>query len=149
MKNTAGIDVYRADKTHVAEEVEQIDEAPVVIKTNKPIGSRVTSIGPGGKETVIKSDPPFEGPYTKVKKTITDKSGAKHTPMSRAKDLARKALSNQSKALKPVVKEEKDDSRKAEIVKNVMKSAKKKKSESAGDDKFESEPVLSSEIQKQ
>ena len=149
MKNTAGIDVYRADKTHVAEEVEQIDEAPVVIKTNKPIGSRVTSIGPGGKETVIKSDPPFEGPYTKVKKTITDKSGAKHSPMSRAKDLARMALSKQSKALKPVVKEEKDDSRKAEIVKNVMKSAKKKKSESAGDDKFEAEPVLSSEIQKQ
>ena len=69
--------------------------------------------------------------------------------MSRAKDLARMALSKQSKALKPVVKEEKDDSRKAEIVKNVMKSAKKKKSESAGDDKFESEPVLSSEIQKQ
>ena len=149
MKNTAGIDVYRADKTHVDEEVEQIEEAPVVIKTNKPIGSRVTSIGPGGKETVIKSDPPFEGPYTKVKKTITDKSGAKHSPMSRAKDLARMALSKQSKALKPVVKEEKDDSRKAEIVKNVMKSAKKKKSESAGDDKFESEPVLSSEIQKQ
>jgi len=224
MKNTAGIDVYRADKTHVAEEVEQIDElkkstlssyikkatssgdersvsnlasragykmgsavhgdgedsgsaedhksflrsksvakavdrltkeeveqideAPVVIKTNKPIGTRVTSIGPGGKETVIKSDPPFEGPYTKVKKTITDKSGAKHSPMSRAKDLARKALSNQSKALKPV-KEEKEDSRKAEIVKNVMKSAKKKKSESTGTEKFESNPVLSSDIQKQ
>ena len=133
----------------IKEEVEELDEAPVVIKTNKPIGSRVTSIGPGGKETVIKSDPPFEGPYTKVKKTITDKSGAKHSPMSRAKDLARKALSKQSKALKPVVKEEKDDSRKAEIVKNVMKSAKKKKSESAGADKFEAEPVLSSDIQKQ
>jgi hypothetical protein len=130
------------------EEVEQLEEAPVVIKTNKPIGSRVTSIGPGGKETVIKSDPPFEGPYTKVKKTITDKSGAKHSPMSRAKDLARMALSKQSKALKSV-KEEKEDSRKAEIVKNVMKSAKKKKSESTGTEKFESEPVLSSDIQKQ
>jgi hypothetical protein len=133
----------------VKEEVEELDEAPVVIKTNKPIGSRVTSIGPGGKETVIKSDPPFEGPYTKVKKTITDKSGAKHSPMSRAKDLARMALSKQSKALKPVVKEEKDDSRKAEIVKNVMKSAKKKKSESTSAEKFEAEPVLSSDIQKQ
>jgi hypothetical protein len=132
-----------------SEEVEQIDEAPVVIKTNKPIGARVTSIGPGGKETVIKSEPPFEGPYTKVKKTVTDKSGAKHSPMSRAKDLARMALSKQSKALKPVVKEEKDDSRKAEIVKNVMKSAKKKKSESTSAEKFEAEPVLSSDIQKQ
>jgi len=148
MKNTAGIDVHRADKKHVAEEVEQLEEAPVVIKTNKQIGARVTSIGPGGKETVIKSDPPFEGPYTKVKKTITDKSGAKHTPMSRAKDLARMALSKQSKALKPV-KEEKEDSRKAEIVKNVMKSAKKKKSESTETEKFEANPVLSSDIQKQ
>jgi hypothetical protein len=134
--------------SELKEEAEQLEEAPVVIKTNKEIGAKVTSIGPGGKETVIKSDPPFEGPYTKVKKTITDKSGAKHSPMSRARDLARLALSKQSKALKSV-KEEKEDSRKAEIVKNVMKSAKKKKSDSAETEKFESEPVLSSEIQKQ
>jgi hypothetical protein len=39
-----------------------------------------------------KEDPPFEGPYTKAKDTVTDKSGAKHTPMSRVKDLARQAL---------------------------------------------------------
>jgi hypothetical protein len=37
-------------------------------------------------------EPPFEGPYTKAKDTVTDKSGAKHTPMSRVKDLARTAL---------------------------------------------------------
>lgn len=36
--------------------------------------------------------PPFEGPYTKTPKTVTDKSGAKHTPMSRARDLARQAM---------------------------------------------------------
>ncbi len=36
--------------------------------------------------------PPFEGPYKKIDKTTTDKSGAKHTPMSRARDLARQAM---------------------------------------------------------
>jgi len=38
-----------------------------------------------------KEDPPFDGPYTKVKDTVTDKSGAKHTPMSRTKHLAQQA----------------------------------------------------------
>lgn len=33
-----------------------------------------------------------ETPWMKSKDVITDKSGAKHTPMSRARDLARKAL---------------------------------------------------------
>jgi hypothetical protein len=36
--------------------------------------------------------PPFDGPYKKIGSTITDKSGAKHTPMSRARDLARSAM---------------------------------------------------------
>lgn len=33
-----------------------------------------------------------ETPWKKSEGTVTDKSGAKHTPMSRARDLARKAL---------------------------------------------------------
>jgi predicted secreted protein len=36
--------------------------------------------------------PPFDGPYKKIGDTVTDKSGAKHTPMSRARDLARSAM---------------------------------------------------------
>lgn len=40
------------------------------------------------------TEPPFDGPYTTVKGNITDKSGAVHSPMSRARDLARKALQN-------------------------------------------------------
>jgi hypothetical protein len=36
--------------------------------------------------------PPFDKPYTKIGGTVTDKSGAKHTPMSRARDLARSAM---------------------------------------------------------
>ena len=39
-----------------------------------------------------KDKPPFDGPYKKAKGTITDKSGAKHTEMSRARDLAQKGL---------------------------------------------------------
>ena len=40
--------------------------------------------------------PPFE-PTGKAQGTVTDKSGAKHTPMSRARDLARKARDMQTK----------------------------------------------------
>ena len=40
------------------------------------------------------TEPPFDGPYTTTKGNITDKSGAVHSPMSRARDLARKALQN-------------------------------------------------------
>jgi len=36
--------------------------------------------------------PPFDGPYKKIGSTVTDKSGAQHTPMSRARDLARAAM---------------------------------------------------------
>jgi hypothetical protein len=35
---------------------------------------------------------PFDKPYKSVSRVTTDKSGAKHTPISRAKDLARSAL---------------------------------------------------------
>jgi len=38
------------------------------------------------------SDVPFDKPYKTKPKDITDKSGAKHTPMSRARDLARKSF---------------------------------------------------------
>jgi hypothetical protein len=41
--------------------------------------------------------PPFDGPYKKSTGVVTDKSGAKHTPMSRVRDLARKAAQQQSK----------------------------------------------------
>ena len=37
-------------------------------------------------------DPPFDGPYTKTKGTVTDKSGAKHTGHSQAKHLAKAGM---------------------------------------------------------
>jgi len=38
---------------------------------------------------------PFDGPYTKTPSTVVDKSGARHTPMSRVRDLARQAMKKQ------------------------------------------------------
>jgi hypothetical protein len=37
-------------------------------------------------------DPPFDGPYTRNKGTVTDKSGARHTGRSQARHLARQGL---------------------------------------------------------
>jgi hypothetical protein len=43
---------------------------------------------------------PFDGPYTKAPSTVKDKSGAVHTPMSRARDLARTAMKKVAQANK-------------------------------------------------
>lgn len=57
----------------------------------------------GGKYTVHKinekhDNVPFDKPYTTTKgKNVKDKSGAIHTPMSRARDLARAAMKKQMK----------------------------------------------------
>jgi hypothetical protein len=124
-------------RTGMKEEVEQIEEG--VYKRMATDAEENKRLGSWQSET----------PWMKINKdTVTDKSGAKHSPMSRAKHLARLAVSKQTKKLQ-AVKEEKEDSRKAEIVKDVIKKAKKKKSETTGTDKFEANPVLSSEIQKQ
>ena len=45
-----------------------------------------------GKLTKEESDTPFEGPYKQSKGTVTDKSGAKHTPLSNVRSLARNAI---------------------------------------------------------
>lgn len=50
-------------------------------------------------------DVPFDGPYKKKPGTVTDKSGAKHTPMSRVRHLAKMA------AKKKEMKESEDDQR--------------------------------------
>ena len=72
--------------------------------------------------------PPFDGPYKKTQGVITDKSGAKHGPMSRARDLARNAAKKQAGSMK----EEKQKSRKAQIIKDASK----------GKDKFEKDPII-------
>ena len=104
-----------------------------------------------------KENVPFDPPYKKVKGTgtVTDKSGAKHTPMSRARDLARLALKrqqekkvNEQSNIQPnpfTIKSEdpgKAPSRKAQIVRDALKKGKK------SDDKFQSEPVLANSVDK-
>jgi hypothetical protein len=54
--------------------------------------------------------PPFDGPYTKTPGTVKDKSGAVHTPMSRARDLARQAMKKQMKEDIDLFFEAKDES---------------------------------------
>jgi hypothetical protein len=83
---------------------------------------------------------------------VTDKSGAKHTAMSRAKHLAKMAAkknANPTKSMRedaePVEKEPEEapkKSRKAQIVKDA------KKSKTSSADKFQSEPELGSTITK-
>jgi hypothetical protein len=90
------------------------------------------------------NSPPFDGPYTKDKGTVTDKSGAKHTPMSRARNLARQAMKKQSDSLKAPSRLGEESSRKAEIV----KSAAKKKKMNSKEDTFQSEPEISTTITK-
>ena len=45
-----------------------------------------------GKRPETDDAPPFEGPYTKIPSNVKDKSGAVHTPMSRARNLAKDAM---------------------------------------------------------
>jgi hypothetical protein len=105
------------------EEVEQVKETK--------------EMGGGWKSVSEETKPPFEGPYTKVTGTVTDKSGAKHTPMSRVRDIARMAMKKQVEKMKKPVKEE--ASMKAKIVKDVMK----KKKEKVTDDSFQKDPIIS------
>ena len=100
---------------------------------------------PAKKMKESKDDsPPFDGPYVKRKGTVTDKSGAKHTDMSRVRDLARTAMKKQADSYKAPKKLGEEASRKAEIVKTA---AKKKKPDSK-EDTFQAEPEISSTITK-
>lgn len=79
-------------------------------------------------------DVPFEGGKP-AKGTVTDKSGAKHSPMSRVKDIARKAMQKQMPKTKA-----KESSNKAEIVKKASKDSK---------EKFNPDPIVSNSIMKE
>jgi len=52
---------------------------------------------------------PFSGPYTKTPAVVTDKSGAKHSPMSRVRHLARAAAATAAKKTEKTVKEDIDE----------------------------------------
>ena len=95
--------------------------------------------------------PPFDGPYKKTPTDVTDKSGAVHTAQSRVRHLARAAMKAagakqaNSVGAKSMKESTLVESRKTEIIKDAVNSAKKKKS---APDKFESNPILDSQVQK-
>ena len=92
---------------------------------------------------------PFDKPYKKDTGTTTDKSGAKHTPMSKVRNLARQAMKKsadrklqkeaEEPATEPFNKNSKQMSRKAQIVKGASKG---------NGDSFQKEPVLSASVEK-
>jgi hypothetical protein len=151
--STLGSYVKRASQDAVTKAMKygsKRDESGKESETLKKISNRESGIRKAtDRLTKEETKPPFEGPYTKVTGTVTDKSGAKHGPMSRVRDIARKAMKKQAEKMKPasVVKESLQESKKADIVKNAMKSAKDKALKAK--DKFEADPVLSSEVMKE
>jgi len=94
-------------------------------------------------------NPPFDKPYKQDTGTTTDKSGAKHTPMSKVRNLARQAMKKsadrklqkeaEEPATEPFNKNSKEMSRKAQIVKGAAKG---------NGDAFQKEPELSATVSK-
>jgi predicted RNA binding protein YcfA (HicA-like mRNA interferase family) len=162
-----GTDMFRKYKAEsvVAEEVGQTSNS-----NENPDAGRFTS-GPAkkpmkpapiitaeqtatdlGKE---RQEVPFDGPYAKnTAKVTTDKSGAKHTAMSRVKHLAKTAARKQAglkEEQEPEDSYEKTStpakrslSKTAGIVKDLAKNSKSSGKEKA--DTFQAEPELSSQI---
>jgi hypothetical protein len=113
-RKTSGTpDWYKKKYGHMKESFRPMDEP----NYNNSIQARQKKADDANK-------PPFDGPYKKNTGVVTDKSGAKHGPMSIARNLARQALKKQSSKMS--VKEGLEESRKAEIVKEIMKKGKKK-----------------------
>jgi hypothetical protein len=158
-RKTSGSPDWYKKKYGLKEDVEQIDEKNVPTSPEKWSQAKAQAkakfdvypsayangwaakkykeMGGGWKSVSEETKPPFEGPYTKVTGTVTDKSGAKHTPMSRVRDIARMAMKKQVEKMKKPVKEE--ASMKSKIVKDVMK----KKKEKVTDDSFQKDPIIS------
>jgi hypothetical protein len=112
-----------------------------MVGMKKKGGKEVPNCVPVKEETSKKDEtPPFEGPYTKTKPSEKDKSKSTHTPYSRVRHLARMAMKKKMENMK----ESLEESRKTEIVKDIVK---KKKAESS--DKFEPQPTLTSQIVKE
>ena len=157
-------ELQKHDYHSVKEEVEQIDEKNVPTSPEKWARAKAQAkakfdvypsayangwaakkykeMGGGWKSVseAKEQEPPFDKPYTTTKGTITDKSGAKHTPMSRARDIARMAMKKQAETMKKMPM--KEETRKAAIVKEVMKKKK------ASEDAFQKDPELSTTLTK-
>jgi hypothetical protein len=99
--------IGRALRKEDAEQVEEgYYEKPASAYRRK--GDEIGGGSPWNRQAPVASVP-FDGPYTKAKGNTTDKSGAVHSPMSRAKHLAKMAM---KKSMKEDIDRlfEKDDS---------------------------------------
>jgi hypothetical protein len=130
-------------------------------KSQEFINKMTSKVNAGKRLGEAQDDPPFDKPYTNKPSTVTDKSGAKHGPMSRARDIARTAAKKQSEFLKArnagsntknararaagANNSQMFESRQAEIVREAMKVAKEKK-KSNSEDKFIADPELNSKV---
>jgi hypothetical protein len=110
-----------------------------MVGMKKKNGRKVPNCVPEVKE---ETDPPFDPDPRKKKDVIPGKHGEGY---SKVRHLARQAMKKQIEKMKPV-KESLDESRKAEIVKEIMN--KKKKNGKDDSETFQKEPILSSEIVK-
>ena len=96
------------------------------------------SKGGGWKSVSEATELPFEPDKKPVKKATPGKYGVGY---STARHLARMAMKKQAEKYKKPIKEQDDMSKKAQIVKDVMKKKKDEKS-----DKFQTEPIISQSV---
>ena len=146
-KITKAEDYMSTVANYMTSEMSEETDAIGLVKPKTGLTAAAKTLAPQTRVAEA-SKPPFDKPYTTIKGTITDKSGAKHTPMSRARDIARMAMKKQMEKIKQPVKESLDESRRMEIVREAMKVAKKKKETIVSDDKYQPDPMLSSQITK-
>jgi hypothetical protein len=131
-RKTSGMpDWYKKKYGHMKESFRPMDEP----KYNLSIQAR--------QKKADDNKLPFDGPYKKSTGVVTDKSGAKHGPMSIARHLARMAAKKQANVKEST--EPLQESRKAEIVREAMKIAKEKKKANS-EDKFIADPELNSKV---
>lgn len=88
------------EQVNNTEEDSIVDEGYVSLAQQRAVWATRKDGGKGHpdykkKTAKEQTDPPFDGPYTKVQPDVVDKSGAKHTAMSRVKHLAKLALQKQ------------------------------------------------------
>jgi hypothetical protein len=125
-----------------------------------------TLVSPKNEEVIVEDDVinkvpklPFDEPTKKAIGKVKDKSGAVHTPMSRTKDIAKKAARRQAGIKEAADVNDPLDridtsakrslSRTAGMVKDLATNAKSKAKSKDKKDTFEAEPELSSQIMKQ
>jgi len=125
-----------------------------------------TLVSPKNEEVIVEDDVlnkepklPFDEPTRKARGTVKDKSGAVHTRMSRARDIARMAARKQAGIKEAAdvndpldkidTQAKRSLSRTAGIVKDLATNAKTKAKSKDKKDAFEPEPELSSQIMKQ